>query len=156
MNICKNPKCGKETTNPKYCCRKCATVVNNTLFPKRSKQTHICKHCGKEVYGRKTVCDLCNTQVVDWTTVTYLQMSGKRSYQKNSRIRDIARRDYCRSDKPQVCAVCGYTKHFHICHIKPINSFPDDTPVSVINNIDNLIALCPNHHWELDNGLFSL
>ena len=21
-----------------------------------------------------------------------------------------------------------------------------------INNIDNLIALCPNHHWEYDNN----
>ena len=31
--------------------------------------------------------------------------------------------------------------------------FSEDTPVSVINTPDNLRWLCPNCHWELDNGL---
>ncbi|MBE7514091.1 MAG: HNH endonuclease [Anaerolineales bacterium] len=36
-----------------------------------------------------------------------------------------------------------------------IEFFPDSL-LSEINAIDNLMALCPNHHWELDNHLLSL
>lgn len=49
------------------------------------------------------------------------------------------------------CSKCGYDKHFQICHIKSISSFPDDTMLSEINNISNVVALCPNCHWEFDN-----
>jgi predicted HNH restriction endonuclease len=28
--------------------------------------------------------------------------------------------------------------------------------MSDVNNLDNLIALCPNCRWELDHGLLSL
>ena len=30
------------------------------------------------------------------------------------------------------------------------------TTIEEINNINNLIGLCPNHHWEYDNGLLEL
>jgi predicted restriction endonuclease len=23
----------------------------------------------------------------------------------------------------------------------------------VVNSLDNLVGLCPNHHWEFDHGL---
>ena len=36
---------------------------------------------------------------------------------------------------------------------KAVADFDDGTLVSEINN---LIALCPNHHWEYDNGLLEL
>lgn len=49
------------------------------------------------------------------------------------------------------CKSCGFDKHIEACHIKPISSFPLDTKLSVINNLSNLIALCPNCHWEHDN-----
>lgn len=51
------------------------------------------------------------------------------------------------------CEHCGYTKHTEICHIKPISSFSVDTLISVVNNNSNLIRLCPNCHWELDNTM---
>jgi hypothetical protein len=34
---------------------------------------------------------------------------------------------------------------------EPISSFADDTPIDVINAPDNLLALCPNCHWEFDH-----
>lgn len=49
------------------------------------------------------------------------------------------------------CAHCGYDKHIQICHIKAISSFDEDTLISVVNSKDNLIALCPNCHWEFDH-----
>jgi len=40
-----------------------------------------------------------------------------------------------------------------ICHIKPVAEFGDDAPLEEINAKENLIALCPNCHRELDDGL---
>ena len=49
------------------------------------------------------------------------------------------------------CEQCGYDKHVEVCHIKPIQSFPSQTAIDIINDISNLIVLCPNCHWEFDN-----
>ena len=56
----------------------------------------------------------------------------------------------------QKCAICGYDKHIEVAHIIPVRSFGDDASIREINSIDNLIGLCPNHHWEYDNGLLIL
>lgn len=50
------------------------------------------------------------------------------------------------------CANCGYAKHVEICHKKPIKSFPVTATVAEINDISNIVALCPNCHWEFDNN----
>ena len=60
------------------------------------------------------------------------------------------------SDKPKCCYICGYSNHIEIAHIKSVSSFDDDVLVSEINHINNLLPLCPNHHWEFDNGLLKL
>jgi predicted restriction endonuclease len=49
----------------------------------------------------------------------------------------------------------GYDKHYDTCRIKEVKSFPGTVKISEINHISNLIALCKNHHWELDHGLMS-
>lgn len=54
------------------------------------------------------------------------------------------------------CQNCGYNKHVEVCHIKPIASYSEDTKLDEINCIDNLVVLCPNCHWELDNGVLEL
>lgn len=68
-----------------------------------------------------------------------------------SAIQRDARCTYDNSDKPKQCIVCGYNKHYEVAHIKAVSDFTDDALISEINDIDNLIALCPNHHWEYDN-----
>ena len=37
-----------------------------------------------------------------------------------------------------------------------VSDFDDSALISEINSKDNLIALCPNHHWEYDHGLLKL
>ena len=54
--------------------------------------------------------------------------------------------------KPTKCKMCDYTNHLDLCHIKDIASFSDDTKLSVINAVENLVFLCPNHHWDLGHG----
>ena len=67
-----------------------------------------------------------------------------------------ARLVFIRSNKDKCCIKCGYEKHIEVCHVKGVSEFSDNTIISEINNIDNLIALCPNHHWEFDNMLIDL
>jgi AraC-like DNA-binding protein len=70
-------------------------------------------------------------------------------------IRKLADSIFKRSNKPRECAICGYNKHIEIAHIKGVSEFSDDSLVSEINDINNLVALCPNHHWEFDSGQLS-
>jgi hypothetical protein len=58
----------------------------------------------------------------------------------------MARKEYIKSGKPLYCIVCEYDKHIEVCHKKPINSFDNNALISEINDINNLEALCPNHH----------
>lgn len=164
-NTCLN--CGKtiqikegqkpsDARRKKFCNHSCAASYNNRKYPKREKRTSKCVTCGTTIPRKNKYCFLCSPSLgKDWSKITLGSMQASQQYQKSSRIRQLAREKYEKSDKPKRCSVCGYDKHFHVCHKKPINSFPEDTPVSEINCLDNLVALCPNHHWELDNGLLS-
>ena len=159
MHQCANPKCNNLTENPKFCSRSCAAIINNKV-PKRKARMHQCKVCGIKLPGRRILCDAHNPQVVDWSKVTlreasYTPNDGYGNSNRYTKVRDNAQYVYKRSDRFKCCEKCSYDKHYHICHIKSVHLFDLDTPISVINSLDNLIALCPNCHWELDNGLFS-
>ena len=54
------------------------------------------------------------------------------------------------------CFACGYNKHIEVCHKRPISEFSLATKMGVVNSKENLVYLCPNHHWELDNKLLKL
>ena len=158
MNKCEC--CGVETSNPKYCCRSCAGKMNNKKHPKRKLMENNCKHCGVKIPRanwkvRRTACDSCRGDIVDWTQVTYGETKAKRKYQIHSRVRDLARVAYKRSGKPLACEECGYDTHVVIHHKKPIGEHSDDTSIAEINSMENLMCLCPNHHWEIHNGCFN-
>lgn len=127
------------------------TIIQS--LQKRKRKIYRCKICEEVVPQRRLFCDDHNPNIVDWSKITLGSLQLKRTYQRNSRIRDLARRKYMNSGRPQHCAVCGYDKTINICHIKAISSFPHDSTIAEINDEGNLIALCPNHHWELDNGI---
>ena len=71
-------------------------------------------------------------------------------------IRKIAWKTYMDNNPSPSCTVCGYDKHVEVAHIKPVAEFDDSATVKEINSIDNLVGLCPNHHWEYDHGLLKL
>ncbi|HEX8326042.1 MAG TPA: HNH endonuclease signature motif containing protein [Hymenobacter sp.] len=62
---------------------------------------------------------------------------------------------YRKSSRPKQCAICGYAVHYEVCHIKPISGFRATDSVADVNELANLVALCPNHHWEFDHGRLS-
>jgi 5-methylcytosine-specific restriction endonuclease McrA len=84
------------------------------------------------------------------------QLREASKYQVNAQVRDLARDIFALANLPRVCRNCGYDKHVEICHIRSISSFPDDIPIPVVNDLSNLVALCPNCHWEFDHGLLAL
>ena len=167
----KNPKqcfyCGKDILCPddklvssikkkKFCNHSCATSYNNL---QRDKKIYYCMSCGKPIgagydkfYGRK-YCETCSPNYVDWSKITYGEVKSLRSYQVNSRIRELARVKYYKTHKELKCEICGYSKCVEVHHLKGISTFSDDTPISVINDDSNLIGLCPNHHWEIEHNL---
>lgn len=154
MQYTKRPcqNCGEPTTNKKFCSRSCATSFNNRANPKR-KPEHKCAECGKPITANRVYCKDCSPRQRDWSSVTIGELQDLASYQISARIRELARKTYRSSDSPKCCVVCGYDNHYEVCHRKPISSFDASTPVSVVNDLNNLVALCPNHHWELDNGI---
>jgi hypothetical protein len=52
---------------------------------------------------------------------------------------------------PKKCMNCSYDKHVECCHIYPISEFDLDATEEEINDPSNIVLLCPNCHWELDN-----
>lgn len=86
-------------------------------------------------------------------TTIIAKLTKKELFERNhgyqnarSQIQKMARSIYQNSDRPRQCVICGYDKHYEVAHIKAVSEFDDGVLLSEINNEENLIALCPNHH----------
>jgi transposase-like protein len=154
--------CGKETTRPRFCSQSCVSTYSNLHDRERYAKRQInriiryCKYCGVQLDGRRTTCIVCNHNIVEWDEVKLSEIEGKAKYQIHAQVRRIARSNYRISDCPKFCINCGYSKHYEVCHIRPITDFPLDTTIGAINDLSNLVALCPNCHWEFDHHMLSL
>lgn len=83
--------------------------------------------------------------------------SSRKNWQSaRSAIRKLAEAAFKESNPSPKCAICGYHHHVEVAHIKAVSQFEDSATIREINSIDNLIGLCPNHHWEYDNGILEL
>lgn len=149
MRSCFN--CGKETKNPRFCSRSCSAKVTNREVVKRKFKEKKCKRCDAVIMiPRRITCDDCNESVVNRT----LRDISKRKEPYTSKFAGVrSNAKIVAREMNQSCYICGYNKHVEVCHIKPVNSFSLDSRVSEVNGISNLIILCPNHHWEFDNGM---
>ena len=154
MTAC--PVCGRKTRNPKFCSRSCAARQNNALFPKRRLGGR-CQVCSRPIALRGTYCkDHDPTKPYDRSRpICDLFETQRHPMYRLQRIRADARRLY-HTCKPYRSENCGYDKHIEVCHRRSVASYPGDTPLSVVNSLDNLVGLCPNCHWEFDHGLLQL
>jgi len=176
-NICKY--CGKvielEGKKPsqirvkKFCNNSCSAKYNNSNGSINKKKIRHCTICGTEISSRKAkYCKKCKPTVrmcrKQNPTLTILSERTKGELFQNSKSWQVARNRICKNareiywenKKDKKCDICGYDKHTEVCHIKPVSSFDDETLISEINKVDNLIGLCPNCHWEFDNNLLTL
>lgn len=159
--------CQAETSNPKFCNKSCSAIWTNRHYPKRKKKIHWCIRCGEVTLRRRKLCDQCNPPRIGQEGVTAkpIRCSSftltKRENltndtQRYRKIRYSAMGVAKRTGKLKECFKCGYTLHVETCHIKPIRDYSDEALISEINHPDNLIGLCPTHHWEFDNGHLTL
>lgn len=149
--------CKNDTKNPKFCSRNCAAKYINKDRPKK-KRTKKCKTCENLILYQYTHCDDCikykSEQYNEQTLgeLSYNQYANCAAY---SKIR-LRARTVIKNLGIYGCQNCGYDKHTEVCHIKHIHQFLLTDKIGTINHPNNLLVLCPNCHWEFDNGLLSL
>lgn len=167
-----------KATRNNFCSRSCAATYNNKGVQRNPPKKLICKQCKSEyTYSRKnntyTFCTTCfseletirgtglyliSEQLKQLTIGEYRNkesVKGKHPSWIHSHIRN-----FCRSWNKGLtlngCQVCGYKIHTEMCHIKAISEFEDTTKLYEINSPENILILCPNHHWEFDNNILKL
>ncbi len=159
--------CDSITTNPRFCSRSCAALFLNRNANGRKIGrkgiVRVCKICGKAIgVCRRSKCDAClsllktkngNWESYETVTKKDLQTNDTQTYR---RIRYFANLAATKAGLLDQCHICGYRLYVECCHKKSIGSFSGDTLVGEINDTENLVGLCPNHHWEFDNGYLHL
>lgn len=112
--------------------------------------------CGNKKMKVSDVCNSCydnnKRTVVLNKKIKDFDKDKLRSYS----IRRLARTFMKEQDIEKKCKICGFDHYVEVCHIKPISKFSKEQMVSEVNNLNNLVYLCPNHHILLDKGLLSL
>ena len=123
-----------------FCNRSCAAIFNNKKREKKQKKIKL----------RKAKAPKFNFLLK--RTKREIFDSHKNWQSARTSIRRHAAYIFDKCGKNKCCQECGYSKHYEICHIKAVKDFPDTAFIQEINHKDNLIAFCPTHHWEFDNG----
>lgn len=143
-----------KTSPNHFCSRSCAAQLNNKLTPKRKKvNIPVLCACGQKKKKMSVLCQKCiSNNLLTKTKGEFAYCHKTNAASKWCRVREHAR-NIAKENKlyEKGCAKCGYSKHVEICHIKSLSEFPDDATIGEINNISNLIQLCPNCHWEFDH-----
>jgi hypothetical protein len=133
------------------------------------KSTSLCIDCGNIIqlkkrnisgFIKKKYCDECRIErfkrhisEIENKTKGELFKNRKNWQSARSCIRSHAFKVFFYDNKKEYkCEYCKYSLYIEVCHKKSVSEFSDDAKIKEINDIGNLIGLCPNHHWEYDNG----
>jgi hypothetical protein len=153
-----------EIKNLDYCSKSCS----NSAVPRRNKSRLICDNCNKKFDKPKDkngrlykvkYCPSCyegklfiKNKIAERTLAELKKNTKRSSRHKYTPVRKHARKVLKEEYEDKKCEYCGFDYKVHVCHIKAIQDFSDNTKVKVINSLDNLILLCPNHHAMQENG----
>lgn len=141
-----------------FCGKSCAASWNNRHRSSSSASQRPCETCprcgGRRSDSRRdSFCRSCRKAVrlEELQALTIGELRDRYgTHDFHAKLRGLSRSAY---DGPMSCRECGYDLHVDICHLRPVASFPLSASVAEVNDLENLAALCPNHHWELDAGL---
>jgi hypothetical protein len=131
------------TKRRRFCSHSCAAAYSNARRERKQKPQKL--HLERIKFAR-----------LNTITKGELFAQSKSWQAARSTIQRHAVYVYNTSNKPRACKVCSYSRHIEVCHLKAVNRFSVATLISEINHPDNLVALCRNHHWELDHGVLNL
>ena len=175
---CNNTNCTNifhttvDNKNKRYCSRSCSNsaeprrkaVVNSYQISRYQNKgiretiyiKPICLNCNQEHSRESSFCStICKTEHRFKNTLLKNCYCNGAMANKYRVIRDSAK-NYSKHFIGTVCQNCGYNKHIEIAHIKPIKDFNENDTLWDVNNSTNLMALCPNCHWEFDSGNLTL
>lgn len=124
-----------------FCNRNCSATFNNL---KREKKIKVDKPKNEKI------------DLIGHLTKGEIFTRYKTYQSARSAICKHARRTFNIPTKERCCKICGYSNHTDIAHVKSVASFDDAATIAQINSPENLIALCPNHHWEFDSGFIKI
>lgn len=126
----------RDNIKQKFCSTACRNAAR--IKPKRKKESKV-------------------SRGVDYNAITIEELRALSiPPQHHAKIRAHARKIYAEAGGDMFCYDCGYDLHVDVCHYVPVSMFTDDTPIAVMNDVSNLVALCRNCHWEFDNGYLEL
>jgi hypothetical protein len=138
----------------KFCSHTCAAQYNNRKRGFKSGKQR-CPRCGKKKYYTAKMCQTCITDQY-WESIKnkpIKEFFGKgASRAKFNNIREWARKLMKRSGIKRKCFLCEYSETVQVAHMKKISEFSEDTPIGIVNDLSNLIYLCPNEHILYDKG----
>ena len=168
--VIKNERCWSEIKQKQFCNKSCANSFNNKGNIKNKtgingiiydELKNICPKCGNKKSSKAELCLNCRNELTNTQNKTLGFYIKDKQYlsSKCQQIRYDARREIENSNKEKVCAYCNnheFDEILEVHHIKGILEFSEETLIKDINNIDNLIWLCPNHHTMLEKGLIKL
>jgi len=142
----------------KFCSHSHAAIYNNHKYPKRQKDVdlYLCHRCGNEKSRGATYCQKCKSEITlqsVWKKSIDEYLLNGNSRTKYSAIRRWAKKYLSFLGIEKKCSLCGYDTAVDVCHIKPIGDFLPDGLMGEVNDLANLLYLCPNHHVELHMGL---
>lgn len=160
----------KNKTGNFFCNRSCAATHNNKGVVRNPRKIRTCTRCPNtftvsDTPGTRTIlCSDCKEQYIlsmehkNKTIGEYrnmLSVKGKHVSWAHAHIRSF-NRSWNKILTKLPCQNCLYCKHIELAHIKPITSYEDHITLSEVNDPENILALCPNCHWEFDNGYLKL
>lgn len=180
--ICKNCGKSKRVTKNEYnknvtknffCDNSCAAIFNNKKRGsdiiweknengKTKRGYNVCPNCGNlKAYTSKLCLECSNKEkrLIKEKTLGYFIEGEKYLTTKCAEIRKDAKRTLIESGAEKVCAYCHnheFDDILEVHHIKGILEHDKNVKISVINDVNNLVWLCPNHHTMLERGLITL
>lgn len=144
-----------------FCSLSCNAVYNNTGRIKRHPTERVCIKCNNVFiitrndtgyFSKNKRCPAClDSSIIETRTKKEIFEICSSWQSARTTIRRHASKIYAKNNKPKCCAICGYHKHYDISHLKSVSDFSENSLITEINDINNLIALCPTHHWEYDH-----
>jgi hypothetical protein len=140
----------------KFCSRSCSASYNNQIRDSLRVETIV---KSKKIESKvKFEMDGKNIEKVFLSEMTKDEIFSRfKTYQAaRNYICKNAIKVYKDSGKKRLCIKCGYFLITDIAHRKPVSDFTGDTKIKEINHIDNLMAMCKNHHWEFDHGFLEI
>ena len=140
------------------CSRKCNYDLQRI---ERGLTVKCCKRCNEVINSKYEYCALCrsyNKQIVLGYTIAQIKelYKDKTSMAVAAKIRGYGATIYNRSTRPKYCVNCYYSRHYEVCHIRQVKDFPETATMAEVHALDNLIALCPTCHWQLDHGMLDV